>query len=139
MNPAPPVTKNRMVSVSRAVPKWIWLRAYQPRPRFMLASPGRPGSGSEVPQPVEHALEQGEVRAVADPGRAVHHHHALVGHVADQHPCDPRSEEHTSELQSRVELVCRLLLEKTNRDRSALSLHAPTKVPSRKRAAHLPE
>src|SRR5437868_12733602 len=28
----------------------------------------------------------------------------------------PRSEEHTSELQSRFELVCRLLLEKKNRD-----------------------
>src|SRR5207247_11130075 len=27
-------------------------------------------------------------------------------------PADPRSEEHTSELQSRVDLVCRLLLEK---------------------------
>src|SRR5207247_7658896 len=27
----------------------------------------------------------------------------------------PRSEEHTSELQSRVDLVCRLLLEKNNR------------------------
>src|SRR2546422_2571529 len=34
-------------------------------------------------------------------------------------PCDARSEEHTSELQSRLHLVCRLLLEKkkkTNRD-----------------------
>src|SRR6266436_6840168 len=27
-------------------------------------------------------------------------------------PCPPRSEEHTSELQSRLHLVCRLLLEK---------------------------
>src|SRR5690348_18223513 len=29
-------------------------------------------------------------------------------------PCPERSEEHTSELQSPVHLVCRLLLEKTN-------------------------
>src|SRR5690242_21602151 len=29
-------------------------------------------------------------------------------------PCTRRSEEHTSELQSHVNLVCRLLLEKTN-------------------------
>src|SRR2546422_2589737 len=29
---------------------------------------------------------------------------------------DPRSEEHTSELQSRLHLVCRLLLEKKNKD-----------------------
>src|SRR5262249_61624177 len=28
------------------------------------------------------------------------------------YPCDPRSEEHTSELQSLTNLVCRLLLEK---------------------------
>src|SRR5438105_11666321 len=34
--------------------------------------------------------------------------HALGG----QSPCRWRSEEHTSELQSRVDLVCRLLLEK---------------------------
>src|SRR5690606_41691564 len=31
-----------------------------------------------------------------------------------------RSEEHTSELQSRVNLVCRLLLEKKNKNRSSL-------------------
>src|SRR5215207_1882652 len=30
--------------------------------------------------------------------------------------CSPRSEEHTSELQSRVDLVCRLLLEKKKND-----------------------
>src|SRR5438105_11983255 len=30
----------------------------------------------------------------------------------------PRSEEHTSELQSRVDLVCRLLLEKKKKDKS---------------------
>src|SRR5699024_12613835 len=33
-------------------------------------------------------------------------------------PADPRSEEHTSELQSRFDLVCRLLLEKKNKKRS---------------------
>src|SRR5699024_12441908 len=32
-------------------------------------------------------------------------------------PGYPRSEEHTSELQSRFDLVCRLLLEKKNKDR----------------------
>src|SRR5699024_11426616 len=31
-----------------------------------------------------------------------------------------RSEEHTSELQSRFELVCRLLLEKKNKDKSEI-------------------
>src|SRR2546422_6547036 len=33
-------------------------------------------------------------------------------HGADQHGLGVRSEEHTSELQSRLHLVCRLLLEK---------------------------
>src|SRR5207249_10425374 len=37
--------------------------------------------------------------------QVVHHHEITVGH-------DLRSEEHTSELQSRFDLVCRLLLEK---------------------------
>src|SRR2546422_6861345 len=32
--------------------------------------------------------------------------------VVGRYPADPRSEEHTSELQSRLHLVCRLLLEK---------------------------
>src|SRR5438477_3113680 len=42
--------------------------------------------------------------------------------------CAPRSEEHTSELQSHVNLVCRLLLEKKKK-RSCLFL-APPKYPS---------
>src|SRR5205809_4937230 len=35
-------------------------------------------------------------------------------HKLDGYPYDYRSEEHTSELQSRLHLVCRLLLEKKN-------------------------
>src|SRR2546422_4997307 len=42
---------------------------------------------------------------------AVHRkHHAFTDREGDPH--SPRSEEHTSELQSRLHLVCRLLLEK---------------------------
>src|SRR2546430_7193655 len=37
-----------------------------------------------------------------------------VEHVARRHAGDGRSEEHTSELQSQSNLVCRLLLEKKN-------------------------
>src|SRR5438105_11631411 len=44
--------------------------------------------------------------------------------VETQHPHPPavndRSEEHTSELQSRVDLVCRLLLEKKNTNEGSL-------------------
>src|SRR5438874_10079190 len=39
---------------------------------------------------------------------------ALRGHLG-RDPVDERSEEHTSELQSRRDLVCRLLLEKKNK------------------------
>src|SRR5205809_2505246 len=39
--------------------------------------------------------------------------HGIRGDVGEQGPGrEPRSEEHTSELQSRLHLVCRLLLEK---------------------------
>src|SRR2546422_7187523 len=43
---------------------------------------------------------------------------AARGLIEDEHPrsrVEPRSEEHTSELQSRLHLVCRLLLEKKKR------------------------
>src|SRR5207249_7685156 len=43
------------------------------------------------------------------PGRATDPEEEIVGTVRDM---APRSEEHTSELQSRFDLVCRLLLEK---------------------------
>src|SRR5690606_42154764 len=41
------------------------------------------------------------------------------------HPCCRRSEEHTSELQSRENLVCRLLLEKKIKSREIYSLFFP--------------
>src|SRR5439155_8720579 len=51
---------------------------------------------------------------------------------ARQHPIDHhRSEEHTSELQSRGHLVCRLLLEKKKTDKTSSSRlgHSRRKVP----------
>src|SRR2546429_4723202 len=51
-------------------------------------------------------------------------------------PREGRSEEHTSELQSRLHLVCRLLLEKKkNTERLLLSAPCPTSFTS---TAHLP-
>src|SRR5690349_24117145 len=50
----------------------------------------------------------------------------------------PRSEEHTSELQSRRDLVCRLLLEKKTKNKSAYSrlpLHHATPICSALRVA----
>src|SRR5207249_5488696 len=62
---------------------------------------------------------------LAEAGRATRQvacQHGRVGHVAGRQPIEParlqggRSEEHTSELQSRFDLVCRLLLEKKKQD-----------------------
>src|SRR5438876_5629194 len=47
-----------------------------------------------------------------------------------------RSEEHTSELQSPVHLVCRLLLEKKKKHHRQLHLHQPRPIPT-KNAHHL--
>src|SRR5947209_14879671 len=47
----------------------------------------------------------------------------LLGHTASHSPSFERSEEHTSELQSRQYLVCRLLLEKKKTARGLTSSH----------------
>src|SRR5947207_10508553 len=74
--------------------------------------------GAGIGQMTEHLMRLPNVRrALAiepDRGFCAHHraqfpsHELLEGTVADL----PRSEEHTSELQSHSDLVCRLLLEK---------------------------
>src|SRR2546422_4405299 len=46
---------------------------------------------------------------------------ALVGPLADDSSALHRSEEHTSELQSRLHLVCRLLLEKKKNEKTGLN------------------
>src|SRR3712207_7878877 len=56
----------------------------------------------------------------------------LIDHGA--HAAQRRSEEHTSELQSRQYLVCRLLLEKKNESRGAAL--APSRGGARRRAVH---
>src|SRR3712207_8683031 len=48
--------------------------------------------------------------------RLLHVQHARTGALAERLDVSGRSEEHTSELQSRQYLVCRLLLEKTKND-----------------------
>src|SRR5215469_15934028 len=47
--------------------------------------------------------------------------HRVVVELTARHPMTPRSEEHTSELQSRRDLVCRLLLEKKKKIELSLS------------------
>src|SRR2546422_5067202 len=50
------------------------------------------------------------------PFRAPHHTISVSGLIGGGGPPHPRSEEHTSELQSRLHLVCRLLLEKKKKE-----------------------
>src|SRR2546422_5290947 len=58
-----------------------------------------------------------------DPDGAAQHLRAFLAHP----PKGPRSEEHTSELQSRLHLVCRLLLEK-KKQRQNDTAHNPTSL-----------
>src|SRR5690242_21885555 len=57
-------------------------------------------------------------RSLRDAGRrAARHAHPRP---APRRPGEPRSEEHTSELQSHVNLVCRLLLEKKKKKKNSI-------------------
>src|SRR2546422_8320672 len=59
----------------------------------------------------EHLVEVRPLEAQRLLDAEPRHELALCQHDAEQHAAE-RSEEHTSELQSRLHLVCRLLLEK---------------------------
>src|SRR2546429_2482981 len=72
------------------------LRSDEDEPAVRYLGGGRPGGGEHAPAVPRERVPQ--------PRRV--HHRARLEH---------RSEEHTSELQSRLHLVCRLLLEKKNR------------------------
>src|SRR2546430_3875854 len=63
-----------------------------------------------------------------------------IRHGTQAPQCPPRSEEHTSELQSQSNLVCRLLLEKKNRKNSptALARNPRTPPPSQASPTHQP-
>src|SRR2546429_1728874 len=53
----------------------------------------------------------------------------VLAHYRERHALDARSEEHTSELQSRLHLVCRLLLEKDT-EGGIIKVHARTARPA---------
>src|SRR2546429_6385283 len=67
---------------------------------FRSRHPAPPGTGANAPP--------GSVRRCTPRARSPRHHRNGAGESQNV----PRSEEHTSELQSRLHLVCRLLLEK---------------------------
>src|SRR2546428_7110491 len=68
----------------------------------------RPGAASCSATMRRRASANGSSAASASQGAAV----SLAAQTASQAATSRRSEEHTSELQSRSDLVCRLLLEK---------------------------
>src|SRR3712207_6982868 len=76
------------------------------------------GGGNGVPlgeevQPTRHRL-RGDEQVRQEPERPHQHLHGHQRTLAAEREPHERSEEHTSELQSRQYLVCRLLLEKKN-------------------------
>src|SRR3712207_8934867 len=79
-----------------AVPADVAARV--PRPGLVLVGGQSPPFMVQVSRRLAHLLPQGRLHVVEGHGHVV--------------PPDVRSEEHTSELQSRQYLVCRLLLEK---------------------------
>src|SRR5438132_9006319 len=75
-------------------------------------------SRSPGPQPAE-PLDGRDERGAGDGGREDAGPDAIdPSHVHAQHVLRARSEEHTSELQSHSDLVCRLLLEKKKKSSS---------------------
>src|SRR2546422_5868489 len=86
----------------------------------LFRSPFRPLLGRRhvrAEQKVERKRQEGEARRQEQGDQIPPHTHADANHAA-------RSEEHTSELQSRLHLVCRLLLEKKKKQPTMRQQHA---------------
>src|SRR2546429_5734919 len=75
-----------------------------------------------------HAIPPDTPRTTCRPANAISLPGAAAAPACTSAGRAPRSEEHTSELQSRLHLVCRLLLEKTKRHRPYVttSRHTPS-------------
>src|SRR2546427_6965390 len=84
-----------------------------PYTTLFRSPPAKPGSHSNDPS------------STVDPRRELRAaRRAAPGGTGCGRTSDPRSEEHTSELQSQSNLVCRLLLEKKKKKTSTPSYHA---------------
>src|SRR5207247_10349243 len=95
--PTPPLSLHDALPIYLVADEQIGPRGKRPCDRHALALPAR-------------ELHR---KAVAEPGGQLHPLEQLADLPLGVRPREPaRSEEHTSELQSRVDLVCRLLLEK---------------------------
>src|SRR5688572_31546505 len=80
-----------------------------PRPVSEPSSESASAKPMEMPAPTEAAIPTRNVSQVLWVAKAAANSGASVD-------TEPRSEEHTSELQSQSNLVCRLLLEKKNNE-----------------------
>src|SRR5256885_2588045 len=87
------------------------------------------GGRVHPPQVVHVATSEAAPAGIGDAEAPKHGNHAHAGHaMASAAPNSsefPRSEEHTSELQSPCNLVCRLLLEKKNRTKVMYGVTKP--------------
>src|SRR6202453_3966564 len=99
-----------------------------------------PGSVPALSQRLESCSRAGGTRRFMHALRRCHGskgHRRCAAYLAEK--LEPRSEEPTSELQSPIHLVCRLLLEKQTNERPLLRNHTPLRArsgPARARAAH---
>src|SRR2546429_1811300 len=89
---------------------------YGPDVPLMLGARGRPGMFENRIIPVEaHGLKMMSIRLLVNEREPLRWRGPMIHSFIQQMLKDvSRSEEHTSELQSRLHLVCRLLLEKKN-------------------------
>src|SRR5207247_7894633 len=108
-------TNSMSVSARRSRPSWRNSFAMMPWSRLPTSAPG----GPERPELLAHAR-----LALAIDERHEEVLHVRLDLVGPLHA--DRSEEHTSELQSRVDLVCRLLLEKKKKYTTNRSAPSPT-------------
>src|SRR5206468_6352225 len=106
----------KVVAAIRAAKDPPTVKALAVKGEGLLAARGRPGP--DVGETLERLLAE----VLEDPSRNTR---------------DDRSEEHTSELQSRSDLVCRLLLEKKNMDDSR-NAYTPVSASARTWACVMP-
>src|SRR5260221_285726 len=71
-----------------------------------------PGPRSKAPGHNEGQCNHGDAPRPPEPDTQLSHRAAITARIPAPSTARPRSEEHTSELQSHSDLVCRLLLEK---------------------------
>src|SRR5690606_41299033 len=113
----------------RSPPPLLFFFSCSVAPRALHSFPTRRSSDlPEVDQPALQHVERQERGGVAEMRRVVRRDPARVHQDVG---AGFRSEEHTSELQSRENLVCRLLLEKKNTPMQSLINHQPLPVRSR--------